>query len=126
MKEFTVYQIRTTREQYDRVNAGGWAVLEEAGMEALRAKQHLMFEGSADYEPWMAEHFQPVVGVRARDLNHVFELTNLWNDQGAVSMIAEGQPHSTSVGDIILDVEADEYYMVDMFGFSKIHFPEEA
>jgi hypothetical protein len=95
-------------------------------MEALRAKHDLGFHGSEAWEAWMFEHMEACVGVQANDLHHVFELTNLWNDEGAISRIRAGGVRSLSVGDIVLDVEADTYYMVDGYGWTEIKLPADA
>lgn len=124
-KEFTVFQAQTTREQKDHINSVGWGGLADKGMESMRVYQDTQFHGAEAYEEWMFEHYTPVVGVQANDLEHVFQLTNLWHDEGAISRISE-RVRSTSVGDIVLDVEADEYYMVDMFGFKRIQAPADA
>ena len=115
---WTVFQIEVPREQYGEVNRLGWGALDNPGMEQLRAKQALQLEGYEDYEPWMRKYFKPVAIVEAESLDHVFELTNLWNDQEKVDRLRD--LHSTSVGDMILDGVTGKFWMVDGCGFSEV------
>lgn len=56
--------------------------------------------------------------VQAQSLDHVFHITNLWDQPDAVHTYSQG--HSTSVGDIIVDNATGQQYMVADFGFNKI------
>lgn len=63
--------------------------------------------------------FNPVARVEADNMDHVFELTNLWND---LDRVRKYMPmHSLSVGDIIeTHTDKHEYYIVADFGFDKV------
>jgi len=124
MAEFTVFQIEVTRKDHDYINSTGWAGLKHDGMEHFRVKQDLSFDGSSAWHPDHFTHFSPALGVEADSLDEVFELTNLWNDESRVSRIRE-RAHSTSVGDIICNIETGEYFMVNNFGFEKIEVNDE-
>ena len=56
--------------------------------------------------------------VQAESLDHVFKITNLWDEPDAVHTYSPG--HSTSVGDIIVDNESGEQFVVADFGFNKL------
>ena len=56
--------------------------------------------------------------VQAQDMDDVFTITNLWNAPDQVHTYSPG--HSTSVGDIIVDNESGEQFMVADFGFNKL------
>ena len=56
--------------------------------------------------------------VQAQYLEDVFRITNLWDQPDQVHTYTPG--HSTSVGDIIVDNETGDEYIVAGFGFNKI------
>ena len=65
------------------------------------------------------DHYTPVFRVEADDLNHVFALTNHWDDEDRVLRIDRG--HSTSIGDIIETHNGEHaYWMVSFDGFNKL------
>lgn len=64
------------------------------------------------------DYYTPAMNVEAESLDHVFHLTNAWNDESKVERLAPCR--STSVGDLILDTETDNLYMVDTFGFRNV------
>jgi len=114
---FTVYQIQPTKAERDRVNAEGWAVLQENSMERMRAKQDMQLHGAEAYEPWMKKYYYAVATVDADSLNEVFHLTNLWNEPERVNKMSD-RMHSVSVGDMIFD--GKNFHIVDDYGFTKL------
>ena len=58
--------------------------------------------------------YSHVADVEAKDEEHAFELMNVWNDPGAITVL--GQMHSLSVGDILVDENGDHLFC-DSFGF---------
>ena len=111
----TIYQIKMTNAQIDSFNAG-------RSVPSIEAKRTLMF-GASKFTPDMLQYFTEVARVDTDDLEHAFELTNLWEDADKVEKFT--QMSSTSVGDIFL--KGDSFYMVDSFGFKALHlFNDEA
>ena len=111
----TIYQIKMTNTQIDSFNTG-------QSVPSIEAKRALMF-GASKFTPGMLKHFTEVARVDTDDLEHAFELTNLWEDIGKVKKFTEMS--STSVGDIFL--KGDTFYLVDNFGFKALHlFNDEA
>jgi hypothetical protein len=68
--------------------------------------------------------YSPVMNVEAESLDHVYHLTNVWNDESKVERL--DRCRSTSVGDLILDTETDYLYMVDTCGFRNVATGEQA
>jgi hypothetical protein len=110
----TIYQIQTTNAQVDAFNKG-------QSVPALDVKCKLMF-GSKKFEPEMFEFFSPVYEVETDDLEHAFELTNLWENGHLVRALPSTRGHSSSVGDIFQ--LGDQYFMVDSFGFKELELSE--
>ena len=95
MATFTVHQIQ------DKRNAPAGLVFDD------------------NYQAGDFEHYTPVFRVDADDLNHVFALTNHWDDEDRVLRIDRG--HSTSIGDIIETHNGEHaYWMVSFDGFNKL------
>lgn len=110
----TIYQIQTTNAQVNAFNNG-------QSVPALDVKRKLMF-GSKKFEPTMFEFFSPVYEVETDDLEHAFELTNLWENGHLVRALPQTRGHSSSVGDIFQ--RGDQYFMVDSFGFKELELSE--
>ena len=87
----------------------------------LDTYRRLSFNDS-EYQPEDFQFFNPVARVEAEDLEHVFHLTNAWND---LDRVRRYMPmHSLSVGDIVESHNHDQlghrYFMVAGFGFNEI------
>lgn len=106
----TIFQIQLTDSQVDAFNAGN-------SVHAIEAKRKLML-GAKKFEASMVEFFTPVYEVETDDLEHAFELTNLWDNGHLVRALPGTRGHSTSVGDIF--GHKGRYYMVDSFGFEEL------
>jgi hypothetical protein len=106
----TIYQIQMTNAQIDAFNAG-------QSVPAIEAKRKLMF-GSSKFTPDMLKYFTPVYEVETDDLEHAFELTNLWNNGHLVRALPGTRGHSGSVGDVFR--KGDRFFMVDSFGFEEL------
>jgi hypothetical protein len=74
----------------------------------------------------ISDQFELVAYFDARDLNHVFSISNCCGeDRRLESLIERIQPmHSVSVGDIIHDLESDETWAVGNYGFDLINMKE--
>ena len=120
MKTYTVKQITFNKEEDDMPNKLGWdgAV---ARSDKWRAKMDYMHfqdrEGDIFNKDDIALYNDKFL-VQAESLDHVFHLTNMWNDLEKVHIYEHG--HSTSVGDIIVDNETNKHYIVAGFGFDEI------
>ena len=105
--KIVIHQIVLTDAEIDQINAG-------KSVAKYTAKMNGMF---GKFESDNAVFYSPTFAVEARDLEHAFEITNLWETPEAVETILEGG-HSSSVGDLF-QVE-DKFYMVDSFGFKEV------
>ncbi len=100
----TVYQIALSQSNNDPSDA------------LMNVHFSLSLRGSKAWNEIFWKFFQPVATVATDDLDHAFELMNLWNDESLVERI---KPlHSLSVGDILKS--GDKFFMVDPYGFSEI------
>lgn len=80
--------------------------------------QRMSFGEQVDLSSEQVACYEDKYLVQANDMEHVFSITNLWNEPDAVHTYSPG--HSTSVGDIIVDNATGDEYMVADFGFNKI------
>lgn len=77
---------------------------------------NLSLYGGKRWDEALWRFFQPVATVHTDDLDHAFEVMNLWNDE---ELVERHRPtRSLSVGDILK--RGEKFYMVDGFGFSEI------
>ncbi len=106
----TIYQIRLTDEQIDRVNLSGFDAVPEAH---ARITMQL---GALKWKDEYSKFYTRVYEVATDDLDEAFELTNLWEDESRITRFQRGS--STSVGDIL--VKDGDCYIVDAFGFANI------
>jgi hypothetical protein len=58
--------------------------------------------------PRWPDAYQLVVSVEARNLEEVFELTNLWPETPRIRYLVR-DPRSTSVGDVVVDPHGRAY-----------------
>ena len=106
----TVYQIKVTSEQVREFNSGKTCP-------AIEAKHKLMLSGSKRFTPAMLLQFTATCEVDTDDLEHAFEITNLWHESHLVNRLTD-KVSSTSVGDIF---EKDgKFFMVDDCGFGEL------
>ena len=105
----TVYQIQFTTNDADNYNAG-------KEVKAIDARRKMMF-GADKFDSSMLEYYSEAFNVYTDDLDHAFELTNLFNDQTKIDVIGDN-PTSSSVGDIFRMNE--RFYVVDNFGFKEL------
>ena len=117
MNNFTVKQIKFNESERELPNQFGWDGAFQR-CPKWKAKLDLQMD-SERFAPEMLEFFTPVFEVQAEDLEHVFRITNLWDEPDAVATIGE-RGHSTSVGDIIVDNTTGEQFIVADFGFDKV------
>ena len=89
----------------------------EAKMNLMHCDDETMFQGA-----YLAL-YNDVFEVEALDLDHVFQITNLWNNPDAVHSFEPG--HSTSVGDLIEDLQDGSIHLVCGFGFKQVVAPRE-
>jgi hypothetical protein len=116
MKNFTVKQIKFTESESELPNELGW----NGAMEKCpkwKVKLDLQMDSNL-FESNMLEHFTPVFEVQAQDLEHVFRITNLWDEPDLVHTLNVG--HSTSVGDLVVDNDTGETFICADFGFDKV------
>lgn len=105
--QIVIHQIVLSDEEIDQVNAGQSVPKYDAKMSAIFGK----------YKSDNTVFYSPTFAVEARDLEHAYEITNLWKNPELVEPILEGG-YSSSVGDIF---QIDEkFYMVDVFGFKEV------
>lgn len=118
-KIFNIYQNQFDKATRDELNRIGW---DEAAAKFSSVRTHLAtsFKGSEGFEPTMSSDYSLVAWIRADGLEEVFAISNLQNRESRVTRVAP--MHSLSVGDVVEDIVAGRYFMVDRMGFSEIEF----
>jgi len=118
LNNFIVKQVIIPKEESEYPNDFGWdgAIAKSGAWKAKMDGMH--FSQDDDFQIENFAYYQDVFDVQAESLDHVFHLTNMWNDPDAVAMIQTG--HSTSVGDIIVDKSNGDHYIVCDFGFKLL------
>ena len=119
MKSYTVKQIAFNKEEDNMPNELGWdgAIAKSPKWKAYMDYSRFHHEDSS-FNPEDIQFYHDKFLVQAESLDHVFHLTNIWNDLEKVHIYEQG--HSTSVGDIIIDNETNQHYIVAGFGFNEI------
>jgi len=117
MFKFTVYQYHIPSHVVDFVNDAGWDKAISVYPEVLIHRE-IKFWGSEHYESWMHEYFTPVAEITAKDLDGVFQIGNI-GPADKIERLAE-RMHSVSIGDVILDQEKRQYFMVEPEGFKRL------
>tara|TARA_R100000951_G_scaffold115571_3_gene124103 strand:+ start:1431 stop:1868 length:438 start_codon:yes stop_codon:yes gene_type:complete len=90
----------------------------EAKMNLMHCDDETMFKGA--YLALYNDKYE----VEALNLDHVFQITNLWDCPDQVHTFEVG--HSTSVGDLIEDTQTGAIYLVAGFGFKQVVAPRES
>ena len=118
MQNYIVKQIVVPESEKEYPNLYGWGGAEEKSP-AWKAKLNYMHGlRKNEFDSADLALYEDTYEVQAVSLDHVFEITNLWNDPDAVHSFRSG--HSTSVGDIIVDTITEKMFMVDSFGFKEV------
>ena len=122
MNRYIVKQITmSTDEERELPNVYGWdgAI---ARSKKWEAKMNLMHcDDSTEFANAYFALYNDKFEVEATDLEHVFKITNLWDEPDAVHTFEPG--HSTSVGDLIEDTHDGSIYLVCAFGFKQVRWP---
>lgn len=112
---FKLFQIRPTREQYDRVNEIGWTQAFEE-MPIIEAWQALRMGGSDAYVTEYDQYFEQVADIAVDSLEAAFHAHNM-EDESKITRY--GSQHSMSVGDVLVDTFGG-VHMCDNIGFTQI------
>lgn len=74
----------------------------------------------------ISDQYEFVAIIEARNLNHVFEISNCCGEDPRLETLIERvqEMHSVSVGDIIHNLETDETWVVGNYGFDLINMKE--
>ena len=122
MKYYTVRQVAIPASEKDLPNeVGSWT---EACEKSIHWKtkldvQRMSFsETPIELSSEQLACYEDKYLVQAADMEDVFRVTNLWDAPDQVHTYSPG--HSTSVGDIIVDNETGDEYIVADFGFNKL------
>jgi len=117
MKNYQVFQILLTDADSGMINILGW---QRASAASTRVRCHLANSMPfGDDKIIDMDAYTCTMTVNAESLDHVFELTNLWDDESKI-MRHRSRVRSGSVGDIIFDAAAGTYHMIASFGFDDI------
>ena len=122
MNYYTVRQVAIPADEKNLPNeVGSWS---EACEKSLAWKTKLdvqrvsYSDEPVELTPEQLSCYEDKFLVQAMDMEDVFRITNLWDAPDQVHTYSPG--HSTSVGDIIVDNETGDEYIVADFGFNKL------
>ena len=120
MEYFTVKQISFNKEEGDLPNVYGWdgAIERSPKWKAKMAYMHFQADEGDVFNKDDLALYNDKYLVQAENLDDVFRLTNLWDDEDRIHRYEVG--HSTSVGDIIENNRTGEQYIVSGWGFDKV------
>jgi uncharacterized Fe-S cluster protein YjdI len=121
MNYYTVKQVAIPESQQDLPNQYGWGGATERSV-FWKTKMDMQMVDYQDEPMTITDEqldcYHDKFLVQAESLDHVFHITNLWDQPDAVHTYSPG--HSTSVGDIIVDNATGDQYMVADYGFNKL------
>ena len=121
MNYYTVKQVAIPESEQELPNDYGWNGAIERSVR-WKTKMDMQIVDYQDDPMTLSKEqldcYQDKFLVQAESLDHVFKITNLWDEPDAVHTYSPG--HSTSVGDIIVDNATGEEFVVADFGFNKI------
>ena len=120
---FSLFQFQMTREYAEVVNAVGWETAIAANPEIMIHRE-VKFGGSAEFQPWMFDHYQVVAQITANGLDEVFHIGNGYGDQDKIVRLE--RMHSMSVGDVVLCHDTNTYFMCDPMGWTAVDIKEAA
>ena len=121
MNYYTVKQVAISESEQELPNDYAWNGAIERSVRWKTKMDMQMVDYQDDPMTLSKEQldcYQDKFLVQAESLDHVFKITNLWDEPDAVHTYSPG--HSTSVGDIIVDNATGEEFVVADFGFNKI------
>lgn len=119
--KYAIYQ-NSLRDIGDDINRLGW---DNAADKYSKVRAHLdcSLLGSERFKPEYFAEYKLVAYIEAEGLEDVFHVGNM----GPESAIERHAPmHSLSVGDIVVDPDDGEAFMVNGCGFGDIELPEAA
>ena len=120
MNKFTVYQLDVSREVYDTVNrVGHTEAFKLFPVWKLRMDLQLQFDNKTELTDEEIGYFKPVCIIHCRTVDEVFHIGNM-GPENQIDRLA--QMHSVSVGDVIVNNENNQAYLVQPVGLTKIKF----
>lgn len=122
---FTVFQFIASDAAIRHLNSVGWAGDLGSYPELAIQRDVKFMGGSAKFEPWMFAHYCVVANIFGENLDEVFHIGNGYGDPRKLERLQD-RMHSLSVGDIVLDHNANTYYMCDSIGWTPIRVQEAA
>jgi len=116
--KYQILQIRITDAEEDLINETG----DYRAVPKFKAQMDMRFPRANGIvtmaaEAYEAGYYDHVANITASDLQHVFEISNLGNQEDRVERLE--RMHSVSVGDIIID-ENNIVWVVANFGFEEV------
>ncbi len=117
MQKFKLYQIHTTKEEDDLINAKGHDAVEKHFMHI-----NMTFNDNVDLlakEALDKDYYSNVSNITARSLEDVFQVGNV-GPESQIERFANTDMYSVSVGDIVEDKETKRKFVVATMGFKEV------
>mgnify|MGYP003677919896 CR=1 FL=1 len=118
MNKFKVYQLDISREVYNTVNRVGHSKAFELFPE-WKLRMDLQIGNRNKLTDDEISYFKPVCIIHCKNVNNVFHIGNV-GPENQIDRLA--QMHSVSVGDVIVDNQNNQAYIVQPWHLAKINF----
>ena len=117
MQKFKLYQIHTTKEEDDLINAKGHDAVPK---HLIKCNMNFNDDVVAlAKEAFDKEYYSHVSNINAEDLEDVFSVGNM-GPESQIERFANTDMYSVSVGDIVQDKETNKKFVVASMGFKEV------
>jgi|TARA_B100000768_G_C11220455_1_gene350274 hypothetical protein len=119
MKKFKLYQIHTTKEEDDLINAEGHDAVHKHKMHLDMTFRNKEDTGSLAKQAFDLGYYSHVSNVTAKNIEDVFSVGNV-GPESQIERFANTSMYSVSVGDIVEDKETNKKFVVASMGFKEV------
>ena len=117
MQKFKLYQIHTTKEEDDLINAKGHDAVPK---HLIKCNMNFNDDVVAlAKEAFDKDYYSHVSNINAENLEDVFSVGNV-GPESQIERFANTNMYSVSVGDIVQDKETNKKFVVASMGFKEV------
>ena len=119
MKKFKLYQIHTTEEEDNLINAEGHDAVPKHKMHLDMTFRKQEDTGAIAKQAFDLGYYSHVSNVTAKNIEDVFSVGNV-GPESQIERFANTSMYSVSVGDIVEDKETNKKFVVASMGFKEV------
>ena len=119
MKKFKLYQIHTTKEEDDIINAEGHDAVDKHKMHLDMTFRKQEDTGAIAKQAFDLGYYSHVSNIIAKSFEGVFSVGNM-GPESQIERFANTNMYSVSVGDIVEDKETNKKFVVASIGFKEV------